>query len=274
MEPAGVLDSRFISLGQELSTGDQVLSSISRMIAGSGPLAGIHQSAIQEALMQRESLGSTALGHGVALPHCRMKDAAGFAAGVLTTRREIGFGSPDGHGVRIFAFVIGPDHDPSSHLEILSFLSGMLRIPGNRRAILKAVSPVEVMDAARGFRSARTGTLPDIGTNLKMIHVFTRCREAFNGVMDVMASGGHSTAMIIEAERADSYLASIPVFAGFWNTGGERFGRIIVTVVHEGLANQLLRKLEFSCGSDHSDSILITVTDVQQAMGSLTPHRC
>lgn len=274
MELTDVLEGRFISLRQDLSARDQVLRRISEIASGAEALAGVPADSILSALKERESLGSTALGYGVALPHCRLDDACGFVAGVLTTNREIRFGSPDGHGVRIFAFVIGPNTDPSSHLEMLSFLSGMLRLPEHRKALLKATDPEGVIAVARGFRGAGTEVLPDIGTNLKMIHVFTRCREAFNGVMDVMASGGHSTAMIIDTERADSYLASIPVFAGFWNTGGERFGRIVVTVVHEKLANQLMRKLEFSCGSDHSESILITVTDVQQAIGSLKPTKC
>ena len=274
MDLREVFTANSIVLGHGSRDGNQVLMKIAETAAANSLLAGIPASTVFSALKEREALGSTALGNGVAIPHCRLDGAEGFTAGILTTVREIGFGAPDGKGVRIFPFVIGPTQDPRGHLELLSALSRLLRNRKNRERILHSRNPGELLEMTEGFDRGINAILPDIGSNLRMIHVFVGCREAFNDVMDVFASGDHTAAMIIEAERADSCLASIPVFAGFWNTGKERFGRIIVTVVHEKLANQLLRKLEFSCGGAESENILVTVTDVQQAMGNLQPGSC
>lgn len=274
MEVSDVLSSRFVALGQNLSSRDQVLELISKLASSSDALAGIPAPQIRAALSERETLASTALGNGVALPHSRIDSAGGFVAGVITTHRDVKFGSPDGSGTRIFAFVIGPTDDPSTHLEMLSNFSGFLRRQENRKALLKTDSTDHVIRLIEEFRSPGSSVLPDVGPNLKLLHVFTRSSDAFNDVMDVLASGGHCAAMIVNAERADSYLASIPVFAGFWDTEVNRFGRIVIAVVNEKLANQLLRKLEFTCGSDNSEDILITITDVQRAAGSLKSPNC
>lgn len=272
MELLDVLSPDMIVLGQNLSSSDQVLGRISELAASTHALAGVSSERILAALGSREALGSTALGGGVALPHCRIEKAAGFVVGILTTRREVRFDSLDGREVQTFAFVIGPREAPSAHLELLSQLSRFFRKPGNRKAILAAENPQDVIEVIRSFCGSGVSVLPDIGTNLRMIHIFARSRDAFNDVMDVLASQGQNSAMIVDAERSDSYLATIPAFAGFMEaTGSDRFGKVVVTVVHEKVANQLLRRLEFSCGNAHANSLLVTVTEIQHAMGSISP---
>lgn len=271
MELIDVLRVETVALGQNLVSVDQVLGRISELAASTGALSGIPADRILAALKSREALGSTALGGGVALPHCRLDNARGFVVGILTTRREVRFDSLDGREVQIFAFVIGPREDPSTHLELLSQLSRFFRKPGNRKALQNAESPQNAIDVIKNFVGAGTALLPEIGTNLRMIHVFARSRDAFNDVMDVFASQGQLSAMIVDGERSDSYLASIPAFAGFMETrGDDRFGKVVVTVVHEKVANQLLRRLEFSCGTSHANSLLVTVTEIQHAMGTIS----
>lgn len=271
MELIDVLGVETVALEQNLVSSDQVLGRISEIAASSEALSGIPAERILGALKSRETLGSTALGGGVAIPHCRLDGAASFVVGFLTTRREVRFNSPDGREVQIFAFVIGPRDDPSTHLELLSDLSRFLRKPGNRKALQNAESPREVIDIVRGFSGSAVAALPDIGTNLRMIHIFARSRNAFNDVMDVLASQEKHSAMIVDAEMSESYLASIPAFAGFMEArGDDLFGRMVVTVVHERTANQLLRRLEFSCGNAHAGSLLVTVTEIQHAMGTIS----
>lgn len=272
MELLDVLSADMVALGQNLTSADQVLVRISELAASSHALSGIPSERILAALRNRESIGSTALGGGVALPHCRMEKAAGFVVGILTTRRDVRFDSLDDREVHTFAFVIGPREAPSAHLELLSQLSRFFRKPGNRKAIQNAANPQDVVEVIRSFCGSNVSVLPDIGTNLRMIHIFARSRDAFNDVMDVLASQGQNSAMIVDAERSDSYLASIPAFAGFMETtSSDRFGKVVVTVVHEKVANQLLRRLEFSCGNSHADNLLVTVTEIQHAMGTIGP---
>lgn len=274
MELLDVLRVETVALGQNLVSGQQVLGRISELAASCEALSGTPSEQILSALKSREALGSTSLGGGVAIPHCRLENVGGFVVGILTTRREVRFDSPDGREVQTFAFVIGPRHDPSTHLELLSQLSRFFRKPGNRKALQNAQSPQDAIDIVRSFSGSATAVLPDIGTNLRMIHVFARTRDAFNDVMDVLASHEQHSAMIVDAERSESYLATIPAFAGFMEArGDDRFGKMVVTVVHEKVANQLLRRLEFSCGNAHAGSLLVTVTEIQHAMGAISPSR-
>jgi PTS system nitrogen regulatory IIA component len=265
-----ILSVSCIGLNEDLHDSREVLARIAGLACASPALDGLHSSWVLQSLSAREELGSTALGNGVALPHCRLQGASGFAGGFLTTSREVEFGGGDRRGTRIFGFVVGAADKPAEHLRHLAFLAGFLRRDESRKALLSVSSPEQVPAILASYRerASREG-LPRIGTGLRMLHVFTRSREAFEHAMSALASGNHGIALIIEAESEESFSASVPLFAGFRYPGGEKYQRLIITVVHEELVNQILRSLDFACCEDAAGKILVTVSPVQEALGVL-----
>ncbi len=76
-----------------------------------------------DALMARERLGSTALGHGVAIPHCRIEGPTVAVGALLRLATAIDFDAPDGEPIDL-AFVLAvPAEARDHHLEILSHLA-------------------------------------------------------------------------------------------------------------------------------------------------------
>ena len=93
---------------------------------------------IFKSLLAREKLGSTGLGHGIAVPHCRMPGVATPRAAVLRARRPVDFDAPDGAPVRLFcALVVGADAT-DEHLQIFADLVGQLNDAEQRDALLRA----------------------------------------------------------------------------------------------------------------------------------------
>jgi PTS system nitrogen regulatory IIA component len=96
---------------------------------------------------ERESLGSTAIGGGVALPHCR---SAGLDRPLLLLARSaagVPFGAADGSLVHLFVAVVTPAGSPAEHLRALAHLSRRLR-ERERVAGLLAAPDAEAMLAA------------------------------------------------------------------------------------------------------------------------------
>ena len=99
---------------------------------------GIARSTVSDNLFARERLGSTGLGHGVAVPHGRIKGSKSLKAPLAAFVRlsePIPFESPDGKPVNLLFFLLIPDHATQQHLEILSEIAEMFSDDAFRTAL-------------------------------------------------------------------------------------------------------------------------------------------
>ena len=81
---------------------------------------------VTDNLFARERLGSTGLGHGVAIPHGRIKGLKNPLAAVLRVQQPIPFDAPDDEPVLLLIFLLVPEAATQRHLEILSEIAEML----------------------------------------------------------------------------------------------------------------------------------------------------
>jgi len=86
---------------------------------------GIARSTVSDNLFARERLGSTGLGHGVAVPHGRIRGLKSPLAAFVRLSEPIPFESPDGEPVKLLIFLLIPDNVTQQHLEILSEIAEM-----------------------------------------------------------------------------------------------------------------------------------------------------
>jgi len=89
-------------------------------------LHGLSRALVTDSLFSRERLGSTGLGHGVAIPHGRIKGLKSPMAAVFRLAKPIGFDAPDDQAVDIMIFLLVPEAATQKHLEILSEIAEML----------------------------------------------------------------------------------------------------------------------------------------------------
>lgn len=110
-----------------------------------------------QVLLAREALGTTAIGHGIAIPHVRnpillqSKPAPAITLCFLT--HPIDFEAPDGEPVRILFLITSPT--VKLHLHLLSRLSYALHDQGFRELLGTVCDPVGVLEAARRFDSQK-----------------------------------------------------------------------------------------------------------------------
>jgi nitrogen PTS system EIIA component len=89
-------------------------------------LHGLSRALITDSLFARERLGSTGLGHGVAIPHGRIKGLKNPLAAVLRVQQPIPFDAPDDEPVSLLIFLLVPEAATQRHLEILSEIAELL----------------------------------------------------------------------------------------------------------------------------------------------------
>lgn len=89
-------------------------------------LHGLNRALVTDSLFARERLGSTGLGHGVAIPHGRIKGLKTPMAAVFQLHAPIGFDAPDEQAVSLLVFLLVPEAATQKHLEILSEIAELL----------------------------------------------------------------------------------------------------------------------------------------------------
>ncbi len=88
---------------------------------------GLEASAVLNALQERESLGSTGVGHGVALPHARLEGLDRVTGAFLRLERPLGYASVDGQPVDLVFALFAPADAGVDHLKALALVSRTMR---------------------------------------------------------------------------------------------------------------------------------------------------
>jgi len=89
-------------------------------------LQAIPRATVSDNLFARERLGSTGLGHGVAIPHGRIKGLKNPMAAVIRVSQPIAFDAPDDEPVGLLIVLLVPEAATQRHLEILSEIAELL----------------------------------------------------------------------------------------------------------------------------------------------------
>jgi nitrogen PTS system EIIA component len=95
-----------------------LIAALAQILAGDDDVA-----VVRKALEAREQLGSTGLGHGVAIPHGRSRDVSEARAAFVRLAAPIDFGADDAQPVDLVAALIVPEHFTDQHLKLLAELA-------------------------------------------------------------------------------------------------------------------------------------------------------
>ena len=136
------LEDSHISINDESKTKKSILEKISDIL--SKP-SGIESSVIFNKLYEREKLGSTSIGKGVAIPHARIKDIEYPFVSIIILDEPVDFDNIDDLDVNIVVSIIVPEDNFNDHLELLSQLSEKLDNPEIRKALRKARNSKQII---------------------------------------------------------------------------------------------------------------------------------
>jgi PTS system nitrogen regulatory IIA component len=113
-----------------------------------GALARLHpeidQRRLTEVLLEREELGSTAIGEGIAIPHGKLPGVTAVAAAFGRSPRGIDFDSLDGSPTRLFFLLVAPEDSAGVHLKALARISRLLKDKGFRERLVAGTTPEEL----------------------------------------------------------------------------------------------------------------------------------
>lgn len=98
---------------------------------------------VLRAVRERESVLSTGIGNGVAIPHGKSPEASTLAMAAGITREPVEFEALDGRPVNLFFLLVGPESAAGDHVKALSRISRLVRGDSFRQRLAAAATPEE-----------------------------------------------------------------------------------------------------------------------------------
>jgi len=123
-------------------TKEGVLRELSEVIAKFLPK--LSTDSLTSILMERESLGSTGIGDGVAIPHGKVAGIERLVAAFGRSRNGVPFHSLDGKPAHLFFLIMAPENSAGMHLKALARISRLLKDERFRRSLLEAADVDEL----------------------------------------------------------------------------------------------------------------------------------
>ena len=137
---ADILPVSHIILDAEISSKKRLFECVAQLFAEQ---SGLLQTEVFDYLIERERLGSTALGQGVAMPHGRHASVPAATGAFVRLKTPIEFDAPDNKPVSLVFVLLVPEAATSEHLQLLGHLAGLFYEKSVREALHSCQTPEE-----------------------------------------------------------------------------------------------------------------------------------
>ncbi len=107
----------------------------------------LNRDELLEVLLEREQLGSTGIGYGVAIPHGKVSGLGNILVTFGRSKRGVDFEATDERPVHLFFMIFAPEDSTAAHLKVLSSISGILKDASFRKRLMKASDSEDIYKA-------------------------------------------------------------------------------------------------------------------------------
>ena len=131
------------SIISELNTTDKkgVLEKLTGPVAKA---SGVSQEEMIRVLLERERLGSTGIGGGIAIPHGKLKSLESLLVGFGRSRNGVDFEALDGKPAHLFFLLMAPENSTGAHLRMLARISRLLKDSSFKQRLMTAADRREL----------------------------------------------------------------------------------------------------------------------------------
>lgn len=261
------MKENYILLDRTESTKQEVIAAIASAAAAGRELSAYREKDIAKALEDREKLGTTGFGGGIAIPHCSLEKAEDFVVGLYVHPEGVDFNAIDGKPVHLMFFIVGPSQERNTHILLLSAVSKILQQKESKTALKQARTPAGVYTAIGRYSKE---TEESKSEEKSLFHVIVQREDFFEDILQIFSSVPDSSVSVIETSNAGKYLNRLPLFSALWTAENSSFNSIIIAVVAKSKCNDVIRRIHMiSDDIGSKPGVLITVHELTYAGGSI-----
>jgi mannitol/fructose-specific phosphotransferase system IIA component (Ntr-type) len=142
MKVSDVITPSRIEVRLSLQTKDELLEYLPEILARNGDVEDIAE--VRRVIRHRESLMSTGIGHGIALPHGKSNSVRTTTAALVTLAEPMEYDSLDGEPIQLAVILVGKEDHVSTHLKLLSKISRVVASDWFKHEALAAETPEQI----------------------------------------------------------------------------------------------------------------------------------
>ncbi len=139
-----LLSRRTVRVGLVGETKNEIIDELVRALEGLPEIRDLDE--VRRAVLERESVMSTGVGKGLALPHAKTSAVTGTVAAFAVTHDPVEWGAIDNEPVRLVFLLVGTEAAKSQHIKVLSRVSRLMNRDDFRACLLEADSPDDVVE--------------------------------------------------------------------------------------------------------------------------------
>lgn len=124
-----------------------VIEELAFSVAGTTKASGDE---IVKVLLEREQLGSTGIGGGIAIPHGKLNAVNAITVGLGISQKGVEYDSLDNKPVHIFFLLLTPENSTGGHLKVLAQISKLLKMDQFKRDLRQSKSAEQIFDIIEG----------------------------------------------------------------------------------------------------------------------------
>ena len=268
MKVSELLRTECVKVGSTADDKALALCEIAALAGKSSICRDVSEEDILEALQDRETLGATAFGNGVAVPHCRMRGVHDFVVGLMTVPDGVDFESPDGKKVKLLVFIIAPREESNTHIRLLSALSQLLQSADTVKHMIASRTKKKLIETFVQAAGEEIQTIQPVRHNL--VHIFVQDEQVFQHILEAVSGLENVSLSVLDAASARNSLTRLPLYAGFSANGSVTEYKIIVGIVEQKLSNEIVRRIEGVTGSlFECAGVMVAIQELAYLAGSL-----
>lgn len=147
MKIADMLDPRAVVADLRATSKREVIDELADAVTAAHP--ALAKPKVLTTLLDREKLGSTGVGEGIAIPHGKLAGLPGILLAFGRSTKGVHFDAIDSRPVHLLVVLLAPEENPGSHLKALARISRLLKDPPFRQRLLAAGSAEELLTLIR-----------------------------------------------------------------------------------------------------------------------------
>lgn len=254
-----------------VSCRDDALKVMAELLSRNPAAKGVSTEDLLAGMQEREILGSTGVGNGVAIPHCRLQGMESFVLALSVCDRGVNWNSIDHRSVHIVCAIAGPQEGTEDHLRLLAGTARVLNSGKARYEILNAETEFAMREAFLYHLSPVTSRQGE-ARRKKLVIMVLQEEKTYNDVMELFLETGLEGAVTVNSDMMGPMLSNVPIFAGFMDVLGRSRPepRLLITLIPEDRVDGIVSAVEEITGDlDTHRGGCIIIMDTVSVRGSL-----
>lgn len=269
MEISKALKLECCSTNLKAENKDDALHQLASLIVNAKELSNISEQTIYESLKEREKMGSTGFGKGIAIPHCQLDNLDSFILGIAVSQHGIPFDTLDKKKAKIFVVILGPKGDRSGHLRLLAKVSSVLKEPGIHDNLIHSESKIALYEEFLRNSENNIHIKQSRGRN-KLMLLVVKDESIIEDITEIFLDYNIQNTTIIESQQMENLLSKVPLFMGFFNFTGDKnpYSKIIMAKINKNYITALVKSIEDRFGDlDNYSDLSLMVLDLFYSKG-------